>query len=174
MKKISLFLQKCRCKKRKKDKSKASSVTVTSLSKKFNLFLEEIFDDKIITVHEFNQIYLHFAALFSNSEFSFRNLVQYTKCLMQLVGHFKELSGENKKKVVISFLKFLLSDKDFQQGDVKTEEDKNIMKMIIDQVIDQMIDALILVENKKLKFNKENFNTIKLELKELCCCCIDS
>jgi len=89
------------------------------------------------------------------------NIVIITTEIIQLVEKYNNLTGIQKKMVVINVIKKLVNTQ------FDTDEDKKAMNIIIDLTLPSIIDNLISAINGDFKFNKEKVNSF---FKKLCCC----
>lgn len=89
------------------------------------------------------------------------NIVYVATELIQLVEKYKELTGHQKKTMVLSVVKKLVNSQ------FDTEDDKKTMNMIIDLTLPTVVDNLINAINGNLKFDKEK---IKSFFKRFFCC----
>ena len=89
------------------------------------------------------------------------NFIIITTQLIQLVEKYKNLTGYQKKMVVISVIKKLVNSQ------FNTEDDKKAINLIINFTLPSIIDNLINAINGNLKFDKEN--SITFFKKYFCC-----
>jgi hypothetical protein len=87
------------------------------------------------------------------------NVVIIASSLIQVVEKYKNLSGNQKKMVVISTIKMIV-----QEQTTMTEPDRLALNVIIDSTLPTVIDGLIEAINGGMKFDKET-----LKKKFLCC-----
>lgn len=91
------------------------------------------------------------------------NVILLATETIQLVEKYKELTGHQKKTMVICVVKKLVN------AQFDTEEDKRAMILIIDLTLPTVIDNLINAINGNLKFDKEKAKSFFK--KYLCCFC---
>ena len=89
------------------------------------------------------------------------NIIIITTEIIQTVEKYNNLTGVQKKMVVINVIKKLVNTQ------FDTDEDKKAMNIIIDLTLPSIIDNLISAINGDFKFNKEKVNSF---FKKLCCC----
>ncbi len=81
------------------------------------------------------------------------NVVLIATELIQLVEKYKELTGHQKKTLVIGVIKKLVNSQ------FNTEEDKKAMNLIIDFTLPTVIDNIVGAINGDLKFDKEKIKS---------------
>ena len=91
------------------------------------------------------------------------NVVLLAMETIQLVEKYKELTGHQKKTMVISVVKKLVNTQ------FDTEEDKRAMNLIIDLTLPTVVDNLVNAINGNIKFDKEKAKSFFK--KYLCCFC---
>jgi hypothetical protein len=89
------------------------------------------------------------------------NIIIIATEIIQIVEKYDNLTGVQKKMVVISVIKKLVNTQ------FDTNDDKKAMNLIIDLTLPTVIDNLISAINGDLKFNKEK---VKSFFKKLWCC----
>lgn len=77
-----------------------------------------------------------------------------TSELIQIVEKYKNLTGTQKKMLVINVLKKIINEQ------VTTEEEKIALNLIINNVVPQTIDGFVDAINGVVKFTKDEKTTI--------------
>ena len=90
------------------------------------------------------------------------NVVLIATELMVLVEKYKDLTGKQKKMLVVNVIKKLVNTQ------VHTVEERNAINMIIDFTLPVVIDNLVSAVNGQFTFNKEK--TVSFFKKYICCC----
>jgi len=85
---------------------------------------------------------------------SLSNVSEMVIHAMKLVGEIKSLDGTAKKQLVIETI-----DAFVDKHDAGTYDDQ--IDKVVKFVVPKLIDQLIMVENGKLKFNKNTFSWMK-------------
>lgn len=91
------------------------------------------------------------------------NVVVIATELMQIVEKYKELTGPQKKMLVINVIKRVVNNQ------VDTQEIRTTLNTIIDFTLPIVIDNLVSAMNGEIKFNKEKVQSF---FKKYLCCCI--
>ncbi len=91
------------------------------------------------------------------------NIIVIATELMQIVEKYKELTGPQKKMLVINVIKKVVNSQ------VDSEETRNALNTIIDFTLPAVIDNLVSAINGEIKFNKEKVQSF---FKKYICCCI--
>ncbi len=91
------------------------------------------------------------------------NIISIVTELIQLVEKYKNLTGPQKKMLVINVIRKLVNNQDI------SEHDKNTINIIIENTLPIVIDNLISAINGKLSFNKNKI--LSFIKKNIICCC---
>jgi len=90
------------------------------------------------------------------------NVVVIATELIQAVEKYKNLTGIQKKTMVLSVVKNIVN------AQMDTVEDKRAMDIIIDMTLPMVIDGLVSAINGGLKFDKEKMKSF---FRKFMCCC---
>lgn len=107
-------------------------------------------------------LYYHLKSIHSE-KITPANIVLLATETIQLVEKYKELTGHQKKTMVISVVKKLVNSQ------FDTEEDKRAMNLIIDLTLPTVVDNLVNAINGNLKFDREKAKSFFK--KYFCCMC---
>jgi len=89
------------------------------------------------------------------------NVVMITTEIIQTVEKYNNLTGVQKKMIVINVVKKLVNSQN------NTDEDKQAINLVIDLTLPTVIDGLISAINGDLKFDKEKVTSF---FRKICCC----
>ncbi len=93
------------------------------------------------------------------------NIIVIATELMQIVEKYKELTGPQKKMLVINVIKKVVNSQ------IDSQETRLALNTIIDFTLPTVIDNLVDAINGNIKFNKEKVQSF---FKKYICCCIKS
>ena len=106
-------------------------------------------------------LYNHIKAIHSEKVTAVNVIIIATE-LMMVVEKYKNLTGKQKKMLVVNVIKKLVNSQDY------TTEERNALYMIIDFTLPVVIDNLVSAVNGQFTFNKEK--TVSFFKKYICCC----
>lgn len=92
-----------------------------------------------------------------------QNMILVVTQMMSIVAKYKQLSGNDKKKIVLTLIKNKILELDVEDGV------KKIMLIMADEVVPDTIDVLVDISKGRYKF-KYIPKVIKY-MKKLCCSC---
>jgi hypothetical protein len=105
-----------------------------------------------------NEIYNHITSIHQD-KITAINIVAITSELIQLVEKYKNLTGMQKKNLVINIIKKIINNGSY------TDEEKVILNVIVQNTLPTIIDGFIDAINGLFNFTKNNVKYNKL----LCC-----
>ena len=115
-----------------------------------------------VLINTFESLYEHVKSIHSD-KITASNIVVIVTELVQLTEKYKQLTGNQKKTLVINVVKKLVNTQ------VENENDKKTLNTIIDLTLPTVIDNLVNAINGDLKFDKEKAKSFFR--KYLCCLC---
>jgi hypothetical protein len=92
------------------------------------------------------------------------NIVIIATELMQIVEKYKELTGPQKKMLIINVIKKIVNNQ------IDSQETRTALNTIIDFTLPIVIDNLVSAINGEIKFNKEKVESF---FKKYICCCFN-
>jgi hypothetical protein len=125
-----------------------------------NITTSNIIQTENVLIDSVEYLYNHLKSIHSE-KITPTNIILIATEIIQLVEKYKQLTGNQKKTIVISVVKKLVNSQ------FDTEEDKRAMNLIIDLTLPSVIDNLVNAINGNLKFNKEK---VKSFFKKYFCC----
>ena len=93
------------------------------------------------------------------------NIIVIATELIQIVEKYKDLTGPQKKMLVVNVIKKIVNAQTISQ------ETRTVLNTIIEFTLPTVIDNLINAINGNIKFNKEKVQSF---FKKYICCCIKS
>jgi hypothetical protein len=127
-----------------------------------DIVLEKIVLSENVLVDGVESLYNHVKSI-HHEKITALNVIYITTELMQLVQKYKELTGTQKKLMVVNVIKKLINSQ------VDCPEDRLALTIIVDTTLPIVIDNLIDAMKGNLKFDKDK--TVSFFKKYLCCCC---
>ena len=115
-----------------------------------------------VLIDTFESLYEHVKSIHSE-KVTPTNIVLIATELIQLVEKYKQLTGIQKRTLVINVIKKLVNSQ------IDTEEDKKAMNLIIDLTLPSVLDNLVNAINGNLKFDREKAKSFFR--KYFCCLC---
>jgi hypothetical protein len=104
-------------------------------------------------------VFQEIKTLFQNETLDSSNLITLAVRAMELVEKIPNLTGSDKKKIVIQVVKLMVEETDL------SKKDKNNLGLIIDTTLPITIDLVIAASRGFL-----DLNTFKIKMKKLCKC----
>lgn len=94
-----------------------------------------------------DEIYDNIEFIIENKQVNTATIVSITVSLMKNVELYPQLSGEDKKKVVLHLLNKIVDEEIPDEGELQN------VKMILQTTIPIMIDTIVSADKKKLRLN---------------------
>jgi len=123
--------------------------------------VDKIDNTSNILLNNLDELYKYIKSIHEN-KITTLNIILITSELIQIVEKYKNLTGGQKKMLVINVIKKIINEQ------VSSEEEKIALNLIINNVVPQAIDGFVDAINGVVKFTKNikpNF------FKKLFCCC---
>ena len=140
----------------------------SNLDLKLESHLDDLKSNEIVELNPENvlidgveHLYTHIKAIHSERVTAV-NVVLIATELMMVVEKYKNLTGKQKKMLVVNVIKKLVNSQ------VDTLEERNALNIIIDFTLPIVIDNLVSAVNGQFTFNKEK--TVTFFKKYICCC----
>lgn len=108
--------------------------------------------------HTYNQV----LARFTGSVLSMSNIFEFVRLCMEISETHKELSGREKKTLVISICNKAFDDM------LLSDTDKDSLKIFVNGVLDTLIDNFVDIDNGNLHINEN----CKKHFRQLFACCL--
>jgi hypothetical protein len=115
-----------------------------------------------VLLDTFDILYNHFKSI-NSDKITPANIVVIVTQLVQVTEKYKQLTGHQKKTLVINVIKKLVNTQ------VDNESNRKTLNTIIDFTVPTVIDNLVNAINGNLKFDKEKVKSFFR--KYLCCLC---
>lgn len=131
------------------------------MSEEIDTKLETIELCENVLIDGVESLYKHVKSI-HNEKITALNIVYIATELMQLVQKYKDLTGAQKKLMVINVIKKLVNSQ------VDCPEDKMALLVIVDLTLPVVIDNLIRAMKGNFKFDKDK--TVSFFRKYFCCC----
>lgn len=116
-----------------------------------------VIDPKIVINNAVSRLYEDAKDIYSKQEITLLTIVNILTASMIIVENYEDISGLQKKQVVIDFLNKIVEDH------VEGEEDRVALIMFINMSIPVVIDSLISVDKQELQIKA------KETVRKFCC-----
>ena len=147
----------------------ASDIVLAPISNKIIIKSEELETNKLETNNLIDKIgeLAKYVKSTSSGKITSLNIIMILNNLMQIVEKYNNLTGGQKKMLILDTLKLVINE----QYDNSPESliEKQILFMIIDNTMPYIIDTIVSSINGDIKFAKKN-ESISSLFKNLFCC----
>lgn len=108
--------------------------------------------DEVKLVEEsllFNKLYQQISTMIGDKKVTSASIVSILLSAMQIVEKYKEISGEEKKSLVLKVLKMVIDDT------VDDQIEATNLKLLVDITLPAVIDMLVSVDKKELQIKMQ-------------------
>lgn len=126
--------------------------------------MDETYYTENVMMQYLEEVYRYVKTVHGQNKITAVNIVTVASELIQIVEKYKQMTGAQKKMVIISSIKRIVNEQE------DTIEEKAALNIIIDNTLPILIDSMVSAINGAMKFIKENKGSIIKKLKSIFCC----